>query len=351
MRKVKGAGSRVKDRVRAVLAMQGRAPTSCRHSRRLMDVMQLYSRTPPALRNPPLINDMRLRLARCLCAALLVAAVPATAAAQDEGGSGREARYAVSIGANVALGGLTGGIGEGLRGGSFWRGFARGAAGGGLVFAGKQVTAARFAGAGLLGRELAAVGGSVVNNAAAGRPPLSRLVLPVGPLRVYAQPGAAEPLRVKVDLAGVVGIGYAATRPGAHLDLVESLSAGAPVFEADDVVGRRAAHLAGVIMTTRHELAREQRLAVAHERVHMAQYDFAFLAWSQPAEQWVADQDATLRGIYRYVDISANAALFGALNVVVPSRQAPWEQEAHLLSGTDADPPRGGSGGIILASP
>ena len=298
-----------------------------------------------------MIKDIRPRLARCLSAALLVAAVPAAAAAQDEGGTRREARYAVSIGANVALGGLTGGIGEGLRGGSFWRGFARGAAGGGLVFAGKQVTAARFTGAGLLGRELAAVGGSMVNDAAAGRPPLSRVVLPLGPVRVYAQPGAAEPLRVKVDLAGMVGIGYAATRPGARLDLVESLSAGAPVFEVDDVVGQRAAHLAGVIMTTRHDLESDQRLAVAHERVHMAQYDFAFLAWSQPAEQWVADQDATLRGIHRYVDIGANAALFGGLNLLFASGQSPWEQEAHLLSGTDADPPRGGGGGIILASP
>lgn len=254
----------------------------------------------------------------------------------------REQRYAVAVGANLALGGLTGGIGEGLRGGSFWRGFARGAAGGGLVFAGKQVSAARFTGAGLLGRQVAAVGGSVVNNAAAGRPMLSRVILPVGPVRVYAQPGGEQPLRVKLDAAGVVGLFYAATLPDSRFDPVESLSSGAPVFRVSDDWGPAAGHLGGVIMTTEHYLARGERYALAHERVHVAQYDFAFAAWSQPAEAWAAERDSTLRGIHRYVDLSANAVMFGALNFVIPSRQSPWEREAYLLSATDRVPPRAG---------
>jgi hypothetical protein len=248
----------------------------------------------------------------------------------------RESKYAVTIGANLALGGLTGGIGEGLRGGSFWRGFTRGAAGGGLVFVGKEVSAQRFTAAGLLGRELGAVGGSVVNNAAAGRPMFSRIVLPLGPVRVYAQPGSPDPVRIKLDAAGVIGLAFAATRPGARFDLESSLSSGAPVFGFEKERGSRqqAAHLAGVIMAANHLEGDGRRRALAHEQVHVVQYDFAFLAWSQPAEEWVAERGPTVRTLSRYVDFSANAAVFSVLNVFVPRRLSPWENEAYFLSGT-----------------
>jgi hypothetical protein len=261
----------------------------------------------------------------------------------------REAKYAVTIGANLALGGLTGGIGEELRGGSFWRGFARGAAGGGLVFVGKEVSAQRFTGAGLLGRELGAVGGSVVNNAAAGRPMFSRIVLPVGPVRVYAQPGAPDPVRLKVDAAGVVGLAIAATRPGARFDVQSSLSSGAPVIEFARKLGsrERASHLAGVMMIGNDLEGEGRRRALAHERVHVVQYDFAFLAWSQPAEAWAAGRIPAAGTLSRYVDVSANAAVFSVLNVFVPRRVSPWEHEAYFLSGTGAPQPIG----AILASP
>jgi hypothetical protein len=259
----------------------------------------------------------------------------------------RESKYAVAIGANLALGGLTGGIGEGLRGGSFWRGFARGAAGGGLVFVGKEVSAQRFSGAGLLGRELGAVGGSVVNNAAAGRPMFSRIVLPVGPVRLYAQPGAPDPLRLKLDAAAVVGLAIAATRPGARLELQASFSSGAPVLEYAREPGspERAAHQAGVIMMGDDLQGEERRRALGHERVHVLQYDFAFLAWSQPVEAWAAERIPEAGTLYRYVDLGANAAVFSMLNALVPRRSSPWEHEAYFLSGTDAPPPGGAIAG------
>lgn len=244
------------------------------------------------------------------------------------------ARYAATIGANVALGGLTGGIGAQRSGGSFWRGFLHGAAGGGITLAGKQVGAARFSGAGLLGRQVAAVGGSVVNNTAAGRAPLARLIVPLGPLRAYVEPGGSRPVHVKVDAAHLVGMGYALTRPGARLEFGASLSSGAPVVRVGDEWGHRAAHVAGVVLMTDHAIAREGRYALAHERVHVTQYDFAFAAWSQPAESWAAERSGSLGRLNRYVDFSANAAFFGALTYVVPSRVSPWEEEAYLLSDT-----------------
>ncbi len=242
-------------------------------------------------------------------------------------------KYAITIGSNVVLGGLTAGIGEHRRRGSFWRAFGRGALGGGVAFVGKQVSAARFTGAGLLGRQVTAVGGSMVNNATAARPLFARIVLPLGPARVYAQPGSPDPVHVKLDAAGLIGIGYAATRPAARLDIETSLSSGAPVFEVGDEWGHRAAHVAGVILMTDHTIPREGRSALAHERVHVGQYDFAFLAWSEPVEQWMADRGGMIGKLHRYVDLSANIAVFGALNFVVPAQVSPWEQEAYLLSG------------------
>lgn len=247
---------------------------------------------------------------------------------------GDGAKYAITIGSNVVLGGLTAGIGEQLGGGSFWRGFTRGAAGGGLAFVGKQVSAARFTGAGLLGRQITAVGGSAVNNAAAGRPLFARVVVPLGPARVYVEPGSSSPVHVKLDAAGLIRIGYAATRPDARLDVGSSLSSGTLVFEVGDEWGYRARHAAGVILMTEHRSPRGGRRTLAHERVHVGQYDFAFLAWSEPAERWVANRSDTIGWLHRYVDFSANAAVFGALNFIVPAQVSPWEHEAYLLSGT-----------------
>lgn len=289
---------------------------------------------------------------RILLAVILLLLVPQHARAQNcggidpgfdprcpahpppETGLSTGSQYAIAVASNAAVGGLTAGIGEHWRGGSFWRGFVHGAAGGGLVFAGKQVSAARFSGAGLLGRQITAVGGSVVNNAAAGRAPFARVVLPLGPLRVYAEPGASNPVRVKADAAGLVVMGYAATLPAARLDAAESLSAGAPVFAIDRDWDHRATHAAGVIMVREHSSPRERRFALAHERVHVAQYDYAFLAWSEPAEQWAANHSPAVGWMHRYVDFGANAAFLGGLTYVIPSRYLPLEREADLLTGS-----------------
>lgn len=246
----------------------------------------------------------------------------------------RESRYVMDIGANVLIGGLTGGVAQRWNGGSFWRGFAQGAAGGGLVFGGKQIAAERFTGAGLLGRQVAAVGSSVVSNAAADRPALSRLVLPVGPVRVYAEPGARR-AHAKLDLAGAIAIGYAATRPGAHLDVEASLSAGAPVFLVSPEWGHRAGHIAGVILADESEPDdADLRAALAHERVHVSQYDFAAVVWGEPGERWIASKLRPVQPLYRYVDLGTAAALWGGLNLVIPQQSKPWEHEAHLLSST-----------------
>ena len=283
-------------------------------------------------------------LKRWLVGAALLAAMPTRADAQQvclysttcpgpilPERMSREASYAIDVGANVLIGGLTGGVAQRWNGGSFWRGFSRGAAGGGRVFAGKQVAAARFTGAGVAGRQVAAIGSSVVSNAAAGRPALSRLVVPLGPVRVYAEPAAGR-AHAKVDVAGVAAIAWGATRPGARLDVSSTLSSGAPVFRVSREWGHRAAHMAGVILVD--EQGRQFTKALAHERVHVAQYDFASVAFGEPAESWIASEIPPLRGLYRYLDFGAALVLLSGLNMVVPDEAKPGENEAHLLAAT-----------------
>ncbi len=81
---------------------------------------------------------------------------------------------------NAVLSGVTAGVVQKLRGGSFRDGFVRGLTGGGVIYLGKRVAAERFSGAGLLGREVASLGTSMVRNASEGYGLLDDVVLPVG---------------------------------------------------------------------------------------------------------------------------------------------------------------------------
>ena len=121
------------------------------------------------------------------------------------------------LGANTLIGALTGGIFQTLRGGSFADGFTRGALGGAVVYAGKRLSVERFSGAGFLGREIAAVGTSIVRNAGEGAATLRRLVLPVGPLRLYLQPKGSAVVNLKVDLYELAWLGYALAEPALTL--------------------------------------------------------------------------------------------------------------------------------------
>jgi hypothetical protein len=236
-----------------------------------------------------------------------------------------------ALAANVVLGGVTAGVGQWLRDGSFRRGFAGGAVGGGLVFAGKRVVGEEFDGAGFLGREVAAVGASVVANASEGRGLLERVTLPVGPVRLHLDRSAPSPLVARLDVPGAIATVYFATR--APLDWRSSLSAGAPVFilrEGDLAAGR---HVAGVIRL-REDLPSIMRATLAHEQVHVAQYDFAFSAWSDPVEAKLLGWSRLGERWTRHLDLGLHLPVHGLLNAVVPYEHQPWEWEAHVLSNT-----------------
>src|SRR5688572_18633266 len=72
--------------------------------------------------------------------------------------------HLTTLGLNMAVGAVTAGVTSHIRGNSFWKGLIGGALGGGLSYSGKRITTANFFGSGLLGRQVNAVGSSIVAN-------------------------------------------------------------------------------------------------------------------------------------------------------------------------------------------
>lgn len=242
---------------------------------------------------------------------------------------------------NVALGGLSAGGLRILRGGSLREGLESGiagAAGGALVYAGKRVAVQRWGGAGFVGREVAAVGSSVVWNASAGRGMVDRLVLPVGPVRLYVALDEGVRVTPKLDVSSTVAIAFASLNGG--IDWERSVSAGAPVFRRTvpyaqaEVIGQQAA---GVI-TYRDRLGRgepgESSLeTLAHEQVHVIQRDQSFLFWSEPAEEALFGATPAGRVLRLHLDVGFDVVAKLLVKQVVDYETRPWEREAHLLSG------------------
>ena len=235
--------------------------------------------------------------------------------------------HLVSFGVNTVIGALTGGIGNSARGGSFWRGFFIGAGGGAIVYAGKRINAERFSGAGLLARETAAVGTSIVANAATNRGAFDRLVLPIGPTRLYLTRDSTESSGLKIDLPAMLIAAYYAVDSDTELDLGLSLSAGAPVF-VDRSGTSNATESIGVIRL----LDATDEHTRAHEQVHVAQTDFTFVAWSEPLERRLFSSNKTTRALRRYVDFRLDGFLLLGLNAMIPHASRPWEHEADFLS-------------------
>jgi hypothetical protein len=249
--------------------------------------------------------------------------------------------HAAAAGANALLGGLTAGGLQKLRGGSFQDGFTRGLLGGAVVYAGKRVAAERFDGAGLLGREIAAVGASAVRNAGEGRPTLERITLPLGAVRVDVRTGAHSGVGARLDAHAALWTLYGVLDPQLSFDAGASLSSGAAVFRAPDprlhLAGQAGLGMAfpGTIFLGHIHPDPSGRMpeTFAHERIHVIQYDQVFLFWDEPLQRAVAPRLPGVRTIHSVADLDVvftGVAVLGALLLPYPHR--PWEAEAILLT-------------------
>lgn len=238
----------------------------------------------------------RLRVAALLLALLALApspGTPQTSTLPDGDWASDGVGEAAFLALNAVIGGATAGLWQELSGGSFGDGFAGGALGGSVVYAGKRLSAESFAGAGFLGRDVASVGVSIVRNAADARPLLDSLRLPVGPLRLYLGPREPGPPRIELDLHDVYWTAYGLAEARLELDLGESLSSGAPVFRSDralvDPDDRRLLGVtAGGVVFLSPDARRPGEGTLAHERAHVIQRDFLYHAWLRPLEDRLA---------------------------------------------------------------
>ncbi|HSJ05791.1 MAG TPA: hypothetical protein VK936_03745 [Longimicrobiales bacterium] len=299
-------------------------------------------------------SNPRARRARAIAlvaalAASSPAAVPARVAAQTPAPlplhepQASVSDHAAVLAVNVALAGLTAGVRQWRSGGSFLDGLWRGGLGGAGTYAGKLIVTADAPGAGFAGRAVAAAGASVSRNASDGLPSFHRLVIPAGFVRMHWEPAAGN-FHTSIDVTGAGAVvGSYLAGMGASLDMRRTLSSGAPVFMArewESNWGWHARHVAGTIVLRgdspddiRHDrfIAR----ALAHEQVHVIQYDQAWILWSEPVERRALKALGASPLLVRSVDLSLHAGVLLGLNALIPYAARPWEREADILSGTD----------------
>lgn len=254
--------------------------------------------------------------------------------------------HLLTLGTNAMLGGLTAGVTQRLRGGAFGDAFVHGAAGGAGVYVGKRLAVSSSPAAGLAGRQVAAIGASVSRNAADGRPAFERLVLPIGPALVRLDLAGGARGHVTLDLVGLGALGMIAlSSHAARVDWGSTLSSGTFVFDVDsgDDHSWAARHIAGAIVLDRDPGRTNQPRSVllAHERVHLLQYDQAFILWADPAERALFRR-LPYPKFTRYVSFSLQAIATHAIGAVIAYDKQPWEMEAHFL---DRGVRGGGRGG------
>lgn len=287
-----------------------------------------------------------LRSAWLLVLASLV--VPAGAAAQCPPGEacpGETPRWVgdfAALSANVFLGGITAGVARRLDGGSFRDGFIDGLAGGAAVWAGKRVAAERFDGAGLLGRQVNAVGVSMVRNAGFGRPLLHTLTLPIGPVGLEWATGD-HTFHARVDPIALGWLAYGVAERELHFDFGESVSAGTPIFRTRDRIlrfGDEGVHAAGVTSAGVILVAdvpgygdEFTRRALAHERVHVLQQDHIAEWWVLPLTRAVLERVPVARDASPYVAVNLSTELLRGLGHLFSAHgERPWELEATFLA-------------------
>jgi hypothetical protein len=255
-------------------------------------------------------------------------AAPSRAQASPQG-------RASNVAVNGALGAVTATVRQAICGCFSWRGVAQGAAGGAMMSVGKQIAGADFVASGLIGRQVNAVGVSAI--ASTGREhPL--LLLPVGPVTLHLRPGTGEPLRARVDLVDLTVLALVALDSDMKVHWPSTIAAGAPVILHDRewLAHGYEAHgfaLLGNVFVQSRFSPLVRRELVAHEAIHVLQWDALRQLATHPAERSVVRRFPRVEGYTSFLDVGlvAPAAIL-LLGSVIPYYHQPWEKEAYLLA-------------------
>ena len=245
---------------------------------------------------------------------------------------------AAHLAVNGALGGFSAAMFALARGKDPWRAALIGFGGGIVLGAGKQIAGRHFDGSGLLGRQVAALGTSLVQSASGDT---LVMLMPLGPMTFEVRPRAVDRVRPRVNLVGTGTVLYYVLRSDTRLDVGSSLSAGTPVFRfptetvstRDGIIFGRMDFGTVVLGTPTSPLAEQQRMTLPHETIHVLQYDFLEHALTLPPERAILRILGVSDHFLRHVDIGAMSLLLaGVLQMHMDYDDRPWEKEAVLLT-------------------
>lgn len=272
----------------------------------------------------------RMRIPVALLASALVlnglAIQPSTASAQGDGWTTTSLTGELAFLSFNTLGGaLTAGIRAGLRGDRFSDAAIAGAVGGATAYAGKRVAVFDFPGAGFLGRQINAAGGSIIENASQGADAFSRFTIVLPVMRLDASLASRRLERVRFSVPETLVLIGAMRSQAVELDWRESLSSGAPVFRVHD--GRyldSGGNMYYGVITLGDLSGSQHQRTLRHERVHVLQRDLVKEGWTDPLERWLLARVFGDVHWIRFIDTDV-------LSQLVPSPAA--EAEADFLEG------------------
>jgi hypothetical protein len=243
-----------------------------------------------------------------LTALALLLAWTAPARAQEEWRPSDVTGELAYLGFNTLAGAISAGITARIRGRDFGDAAIRGALGGAVVYGGKRLVVADLPAAGLIGRQVAAVGTSVVRNAGAGAGAFERVVLPLAVIRLHIHVPERRVEAARLNLIELGVLAWAATRDELAFDLASSLENGAPVFDAPDHRLRALDDFAygimaaGVVLIGREPSPGRERV-IGHEMVHVLQHDFYHTTVAQPVESLLLRFLPFGQRIDRFIDL------------------------------------------------
>ena len=250
--------------------------------------------------------------------------------------SGRDRAGHLAV--NGALGGFSAAMFALARGKNPWRAALMGFGGGVVMGAGKQVAGRSFDGSGLVGRQLAALGTSLVRSASEDT---MLVVLPMGPMTLEIRPRAADRLRPRVNLVASAAVLYYVIRADTRVDIDATLSAGAPVFRfPTETVSTRDGIIFGrmdfgtlVLGAPPSVLDEQRRMTMPHESIHVVQYDFLEHALALPPERAILGKLGVGERFRRHFDVGViSVMLAGVLQMQMSYDERPWEREAVILT-------------------
>lgn len=252
------------------------------------------------------------KVCRRVACTLLLLALPAAARGQEPWQPSTRTGDLAFLGFNTLLGGLTAGLTARLQGRDVSDAALRGALGGAVVYGGKRLVVADAPAAGLVGRQVAAVGSSMVRNAGAGRPALERVVLPLPFVRLVVNVPEARLDAARINLSEAAMLAWLATRPETTLDWGATFAAGTPVFDAPDHLLRVHGDYVGGVMANGTVLlgrvdAEHRRGLLAHELVHVLQHDFAHATIGAPLESRLLRLHTVGRRFDRFLETGLTA--------------------------------------------